>query len=279
MANILPMEKQVRIVAALAEGSSIRSIERQTEVHRDTIMRLGVRIGEGCQRVLDKRMRNLDSQNIEMDEIWGFIGKKQRNVAETDSPDLGDVWTFIAIDADSKIVPCYRVGKRTAEHANAFVCDLASRLENRIQLSSDALKAYEWAVELGFGCDVDYGQLIKTYGSTPEGATYSERKYSSGRVINIDKNVVTGSPDFATLTTSHIESQNLTVRMHLRRLTRLTNAFSKKLDNFKAAISLHFAYYNFVKRHTSLRMTPAMAAGVAPSFWTVPELIEEARAS
>jgi IS1 family transposase len=273
------MEKQTRIIAGLAEGCSIRSIERQTEVHRDTIMRLGVRIGEGCQRVLDKRMRNLSSENIELDEIWGFIGKKQRNVAEADSPDLGDVWTFIAIDSDSKIVPCYRVGKRTAEHANAFVCDLASRLENRIQLSSDALKAYEWAVELGFGCDVDYGQLIKTYATAADATTYTERKYSSGDVISVSMNVIMGSPNVTKITTAHIESQNLTVRMHTRRLTRLTNAFSKKLDNFKAAIGLHFTYYNFVKRHTTLRMTPAMAAGVAPSFWSVAELIEEAKAS
>ena len=271
MANNLPMEKQIIAIGALAEGNSIRAIERMTGIHRDTIMRLGVRVGEGCQRVMDERMRNLSCKTIQIDEVWGFIGKKQKPVEETDSPSLGDVWTFIAIDADSKLVPCFRVGKRTSDHANAFVSDLAGRMKNRIQLSSDALRAYVQAVEVGFGCDVDYGQLVKVYADSGE---YPDRKYSPSEVISIEKTVIMGMPDINKISTSYIESQNLTVRMHCRRLTRLTNAFSKKLTNFKAAIGLHYGYYNFVKRHTTLRCTPAMAAGLESSFLSVGDLIE-----
>lgn len=271
MANNLPMEKQITAISVLAEGNSIRAIERRTGVHRDTIMRLGVKVGEGCRRIMDEKMRNLSSKNIQIDEVWGFIGKKQKHVNENDSAELGDVWTFIAIDADTKLVPCFRVGKRTSDHANAFVADIASRLKNRIQLSSDSLRAYAQAVELSFGCDVDYGQLIKVYATSE---AYPEGRYSPGEVIGIEKTIITGMPDINKISTSYIESQNLTVRMHVRRLTRLTNAFSKKLPNFKAAIGLHYAYYNFVKRHTTLRMTPAMAAGIANSFWTVGDLIE-----
>jgi IS1 family transposase len=274
MANILPMEKQIRIISALAEGNSIRSIERQTGVHRDTVMRLGIRVGRGCERVLDEHMRNLPCKNVQIDEVWGFIGKKEQNIIQSDSPELGNVWTFIAIDADTKVVPCFRVGKRTAENANAFIVDLAGRLSNRIQLSSDALRAYVTAVEAAFGCNVDYGQVIKVYGN-PENVW--EHRYSPGHVIDTAKFVVAGRPNMAKISTSFIESQNLTARMHIRRLTRLTNAFSKKLENFKAAVGLHFGYYNFVKRHTTLRTTPAMAAGVTSSFWSVADLIEAAK--
>jgi IS1 family transposase len=273
MANITPIDKQISIISALAEDNSIRAIERMTGIHRDTIMRLGVRVGEGCARILDGVMRDLPSNEIEIDEIWGFIGKKQRHLTEEDDPTKGDVWTFIAVDSETKIVPCFRVGKRTSEDATAFVSDLAGRLKKRIQLSSDALGAYPWAVEKGFGCDVDYGQIIKSFTPT-SGHSHSERKYSPGVVTRIEKHVIMGNPNVARISTSHIEAQNLTVRMHVRRLTRLTNAFSKKLDNFKAAVALHFAYYNLVKRHSSLRMTPAMAAGVTSTFWSVGDLIE-----
>jgi IS1 family transposase len=270
MATNLPMEKQVMAINALAEGMSIRAIERMTGVHRDTIMRLGVRVGEGCAEILDNTMRDLPFKNVQIDEVWGFIGKKQKRVTENDSQSMGDVWTFIAIDADTKVIPCFRDGKRTSDHANAFVADLACRLRNRIQLSSDALKAYAQAVETSFGCDVDYGQLIKVYATSE---AYPEGKYSPGDVISVERTVITGMPDINKISTSYVESQNLTVRMHCRRLTRLTNAFSKKLPNFQAAIALHFAYYNFVKRHTTLRCTPAMAAGLTPSFWSVADLV------
>ncbi|MBI1760297.1 MAG: IS1 family transposase [Acidobacteria bacterium] len=269
------MEKQVIIISSLAEDMSIRAIERITGIHRDTIMRLGVGVGESCTRLLDSTMRNLNSEAVEVDEIWGFIGKKQKNVTEEDSQDLGDVWTFIAVDADTKIVPCFRVGKRTLDHATDFISDLAGRMNNRIQLSSDGLAAYTEAVEQSFGADVDYGQTIKTYATKD---TYPEGKYSPGDVTSVRKTVVMGMPDLNRISTSYVEAQNLTVRMHVRRLTRLTNAFSKKLENFKAAMGLHFAYQNFVKRHTSLRMTPAMAAGLTPSFWSVRQLIERAEA-
>ena len=209
-----------------------------------------------------------------MDEIWGFIGKKQRKVTLEDSPEVGDIWTFIAIDADSKIVPCYRIGQRDLLTASAFVSDLASRVIGRIQLSSDALRTYVPAVERGFGCDVDYGQLIKTYATSSE---YPENRYSPGDVISTERTVIMGNPIESKISTSYVESQNLTLRMHCRRLTRLTNAFSKKLDSFKAAIGLHFGYYNLVKRHSTLRMTPAMAAGIEPSFWSVADLIEQAK--
>jgi IS1 family transposase len=271
MANVLSMDKQIRIINALAEGNSIRSIERQTEIHRDTIMRLGVRVGEGCERVMDEKMRDLSCKNVQIDELWGFIGKKQKHLKENDSLELGDVWTFVAIDADTKLVPCFRVGKRTSAHANAFVADLASRMKNRIQLSSDSLRAYAQAVELSFGCDVDYGQLIKVYATSEE---HHAGRYSPGEVIGVEKTIITGMPDIAKISTSYVKSQNLTARMHIRRLTRLTNAFSKKLANFKAAIGLHYGYYNFVKRHSTLRCTPAMAAGIENSFLSVGDLIE-----
>jgi IS1 family transposase len=273
MANILPMDKQIFVVSALAEDNSIRAIERMTGAHRDTIMRLGVRVGEGCDRLLDRTMRDLPSEEIEIDEIWGFIRKKERHLTEFDDPEKGDVWTFIALDSETKIVPCWRVGKRTAEHANAFVADLAGRLRNRIQLSSDALGARPAAIEKAFGCEVDYGQIIKSY-TASDALHHTERKYSPGDVTNIERRAIIGDPKMTNVCASHIESQNLTVRMHIRRLTRLTSAFRKKLDNFKAAIALHFAYYNLVKRHTSLRMTPAMAAGVTNTFWSVADLIE-----
>jgi IS1 family transposase len=273
MANILPIDKQVAVISALAEGNAIRQIERISGVHRDTIMRLGVKIGQGCAALLDAKMRNLTCHHLQFDEIWGFIGKKEKHVRPTDSPDYGDVWTFCAIDADSKVVPTFRVGKRNAATANAFVEDVSSRLRNRVQISSDALRAYVDAVELSFGSDVDFAQIIKTYevddSSTPE------RKYSPSEVVTVEKRRISGYPDMRLASTSYIERLNGTTRLHMRRLTRLTYAFSKKLENFQAAVALHFAYYNFVKPHRTLRMTPAMAAGIERDFWTVENLIEE----
>lgn len=270
MANILKKEKQVAVISALAEGTSIRSIERITGIHRDTIMRLGVKIGNQCERILDEKMKNLSCKQIQLDEIWGFIGKKQRNVKK-DEKTLGDAWTFVAVDADTKIVPCFRVGKRDAKTANAFVEDLSNRLINRVQISTDGLKAYVDAIERGFGTDVDYGQIVKTFAS---GENTGPSRYSPPQIINIDKNIIQGNPIIDKVSTSYIERQNLTMRMHCRRLTRLTNAFSKKLENFKAAVNLHFSYYNFIKIHSSLRTTPAMAAGVTSSLWTVGDLID-----
>src|ERR1035437_4157913 len=271
MANVLNTDKQIAIIAALSEGSSMRSIERMTGVHRDTIMRLGVKVGQGCTTLMDEKMRDLSCKRLEMDEIWGFIGKKEKHVQMEDGPDVGSVWTFCAIDADTKLVPAFRVGKRDAATANAFVKDIASRMRTRVQISTDALKAYVNAIEGAFGADVDYGQIIKTYGLIEHS---DNRRYSPPEFVSSEKSVIMGNPDESLISTSYIERLNGTTRGHMRRLTRLTLAFSKKRENFEAAVGLHFAYYNFVKRHGTLRCTPAMAAGVTGTFWSVGDLVE-----
>ncbi|MGO8837552.1 MAG: IS1 family transposase [Limisphaerales bacterium] len=272
MANVLSFDKKIMAVSALAEGASIRSVERMIGVHRDTIMRLGVRVGSGCRAMLDHTMVNLDCKALQIDEIWGFIGKKQKNRRKRDRKQYGDVWTFIALDADTKLVPAFAVGKRDTYTANTFLEDLARRLKHKVQVSTDSLAAYPDAIERGFGSTVDYGQIVKTYSSSN---LYPDGKYSPPEVVAVQRTTVFGSPDPLKISTSYVERQNLTLRMHCRRLTRLTNAFSKKLENFEAAVGLHFAYYNFVKVHRTLRMTPAMAAGVANHIWTTEELLRE----
>lgn len=272
MANTLKKDKQIAVISALTEGSSIRSIERMTGVHRDTVMRLGVKVGQGCAALLDTKMRDLSCSHLELDEIWGFIGKKQNHLSPDDDPQYGDVWTFCAIDADTKLVPSFKVGKRDAATANAFVSDVPGRLKNRVQISSDALKAYVEAVEQAFGQDVDFAQIVKTY-IFPEGP---DRHYSAPEIAIAEKRPVTGHPDISRASTSYVERLNGTTRLHMRRLTRLTYAFSKKRKNFEAAVALHFAYYNFVKRHSTLRCTPAMAAGIERDFWSVGDLLEAA---
>ncbi len=271
--NYLSTEKRINCLAALAEGNSIRSIERMYSVHRDTVMRLGVRLGKGCARLLDEKMRGLSSTRIQVDEIWGFIGKKDKHVKPEDDPQLGSVWTFCAVDSDSKIVPSYRVGKRDGETANAFMMDLAGRLKNRIDLTSDQLPAYFDAVELAFGADVDYGQVVKSYVSTQDDKQV-EKRYSPSKVVSISKFAITGNPKLLRSTTSHIERFNGTSRLHVKRLNRLTYAFSKKLENFEAAVAVHFAAYNFVRTHNSLKMTPAMAGDIEKNFWTWADLYE-----
>ena len=277
MANVLPKEKQTTIIGALAEGSSIRAISRMTGVHQDTICRLGVRVGKGCAALLDAKMRNLSCKFLQLDEIWGFIGKKEKHVSFNDDPTLGDVWTFCAIDSETKLVPSFKVGKRNHVTANAFLADIASRLNenSRPQISTDGLRAYVEAVENAFGMNADYGMIMKSYGAD-QGEHHQERRYSAPDVVSIERRVVSGHPDMDLVSTSHIERLNGTTRLHMRRLTRLTYAFSKKLENFEAAVALHFAYYNFVRRHGSLRMTPAMFAGIERDFWTVDNLIEAA---
>ena len=276
MAYNLPREKKLTVIRALVEGVSIRSTERMTEVHRDTIMRLMVRVGEGCERLLDQKMRNLTSETIEVDEIWGYVGKKQRHLTDQDDSDrVGDQWTFVAIDADTKVIPCFRTGKRDMATTQAFVDDLASRLRNRVQLSSDGLAAYLWAVESTFGTEVDYAQCIKEY----EVETAGPGRYSPPRVKTIEKKIVNGQPDVAKISTSYVERSNLTIRMSNRRMTRLTNAFSKKIENHKAAMALHFANYNLCRVHRTLRVTPAMAANVTEHVWSMGELLDAAEAA
>ena len=273
MANHLKREKRDAAIAALVEGNSVRSTERMTGVHRDTILRLMVRVGEGCAALSDVLMRNLDCERLQADEIWCFVGKKQRHLTDKDDEArTGDMWTFVALDADSKIVPCYRVGKRNNATALAFMGDLSGRLSNRVQLSSDSLAAYVEAVDKIFGFGIDYGQIVKHYEAAPIGPG----RYSPPKVVDATVRAIQGDPDPAHICTSHVERQNLTMRMSMRRFTRLTNAFSKKLENLKAAVALHFAYYNFVRVHRTLRVTPAMEAGVINRLWTLGDLVDSA---
>lgn len=272
MANVLPKDKQIAVISALAEGMAIRQIERMTGIHRDTIMRLGVRAGQQSARYMDTTMRNLDCQEIQIDELWGFIGKKQGHLTADDDYTKGDVWTFCAIDADSKLVPSYKVGKRTSATAIAFITDLASRLNNRIQLSSDALAAYAEAVEQVFGSAIDYGQIVKSYEIVESKAP--QRRYSPPELVKVSKKWIAGRPNPNLISTSYVERLNATTRHHMKRLARLTLAFSKKLENFEAAVGLHFFYYNFCKVHKSIRCTPAMAANVERSILKVGDLVD-----
>jgi IS1 family transposase len=273
MAYILAKEKQVAVVAALAEGSSIRSIERMTGINRNTIMNLGVRVGQGCAALLDGKMRGLKCNLLQFDEVWGFIGKKQKHLLPEDDPTKGDVWTFCAIDAETKLVPAFKVGKRDFATAHAFVNDVARRIENRPQISTDGLSVYADAIEDAFGANVDYGMIIKNYG-VEIGEHHQERRYSAPAITFCEKREIAGHPDMDLVCTSHVERLNGITRLHMRRLTRLTHAFSKKLENFEAAVALHFAYYNLVRTHGSLKMTPAMFAGIERDFWSVADLVK-----
>jgi IS1 family transposase len=274
MANVLPRDKQVAVLNALVEGNSIRSTERMLGVHRDTVMRLGVRVGEGCAVLLDEKMRNLSCTRLELDELWAFIGKKQRRVHETDDASrVGDVWTWVAIDPETKIVPSFMTGKRDAETARAFVQDLAARLLNRVQLTSDGLGLYIRPIAEAFGAGgVDYAQLHKTYEAEPIGPG----RYSPPKVTGTDKTPIFGSPQEGFVSTSFVERSNLTIRMGVRRFTRLTNAHSKKLENHGAAVALHFAHYNFARRHMTTRCTPAQEASIESEMWSMERLLDAA---
>jgi IS1 family transposase len=269
--NRLNLARRTQIINCLVEGNSIRSTERMTDTHRDTVMRLLVEVGEGCKALLDAEMRDLPCRRIEVDEIWAFVGKKQRQLTPTDDRSkVGDQWTYVAIDPETKLIPVHRVGKRDLPTATAFMCDLSDRLANRVQLSSDALAAYVDATEQAFGGEVDYGQAVKIYDAEPAGAG----RYSPPKVVRSEKTAIAGNPDEDLISTSLVERQNLTMRMSMRRFTRLTNGFSKKVENHRAAVALHFAHYNFVRLHSTIRCTPAMAAGVSRHLWALEELVE-----
>lgn len=271
--NTLRMEKKLAIVSALVEGNSIRSTERMTGVHRDTIMRVLNSVGEKCQEVLDNYLRGFHSRLIEVDELWCYVKKKERRLTQQEklNPELGDQYVFVALDPESKLIPSYMVGKRDGETALKFMLDLQNRLKGngRIQLTSDGFRAYIDAVEQAFGTDVDYAQLVKLYAAENPGPG----RYSPPRVSEVVSTIINGNPNPGLISTSYVERQNLTMRMAIRRFTRLTNAFSKKLVNLKAALALHFAHYNFVRIHKTLRVTPAIAAGVTNRLWDLEELI------
>lgn len=271
--NTLNHSKKLSVISALVEGNSVRSTERMTGVHRDTICRLLVEVGSRCQRLLDEHMWNLPCKLVQCDEIWTFVYKKNRRVRKEDSPDFGDQWVFVAIDAETKLIPAYTVGKRTALTTLNLVEDLAKRLRNRIQLTTDGFRFYVGAVEECFGSEVDFAQLVKLYGDY--GQHDAEAKYSPSPIIETIVKIRQGEPDERLISTSYVERQNLTMRMQMRRFTRLTNAFSKKLENLKAACALHFAHYNFCRIHSSLRITPAMAAGVVNEVWPLDLLLKQ----
>ena len=277
MPKKLDIEKKTIAISMLCEGNSIRGVERMTGIHRDTIMRLAVRVGNGMKTVQDEMFTGLNTERVEVDEVWGFIGAKKATVKRNQlSAEYGDVWTWVALDADTKLVPTWHVGGRTAGDADAFIGDLKKRLVKRPQISADALRAYESAIEEHFGTEVDYGSIIKTFKhSNLEKTT----RYSPPEVIDIKKEVKQGNPEWNKISTSYVEKQHHTLRMHCRRLARLTNAFSKKRENFEAAISLHYGYYNLVKTHGTVKCTPAMEAGKAETFWKVRDLVEQGEAA
>ena len=269
--NKLSTEERKHIVAALVEGNSLRAVTRMTGVHRTTIMKLLVDLGAACSEYQDKAFRNLQSKRIQCDEIWSFVGAKEKNcTAEMKAKGAGDVWTWVALDPESKLVPCWFIGERHAGCAYHFLADLKERLAHRVQLTTDGHRAYLDATERVFGTEIDYAMLQKIYGAAPEGP---QVRYSPAVCMGARKAVISGSPDFAHVSTSYVERQNLTMRMSMRRFTRLTNGFSKKVGNLEAAVALHYMHYNFCRIHQTLRVTPAMEAGVSSHVWDLEEVI------
>lgn len=273
--NKLSLNRRTQVIKALVDGNSIRATCRITNTAKGTVIRLLADVGKVCADYQDKVLRNLPCKHIQCDEIWSFCYAKQKNVPEDKQGKLGygDVWTWTAIDADTKLVPCWLVGLRDANYAYTFMVNLKSRLANRVQLTTDGHKVYLWAVEDAFGGEVDYAMLVKLYGQELE----TETRYSPAKCIGVNHRTVTGYPDSSKISTSFAERQNLTMRMSMRRFTRLTNAFSKKIENLEYAVALHFMYYNFARPHKSLAnpypRTPAMAAGISNHIWTIEEIV------
>jgi len=266
----LTRDERISVLKQLLEGSSVSSTVRLTDVSMPTILKLLVDVGEVCAEAHDRLVRKVKSRRVQADEIWSFVGMKQKNTDEIDRAcGKGDAWTWLGIDADNKLIVSYLVADRGEESAKAFISDLAARLAKRVQLTTDGLKVYLDAVEEAFGCDIDYAQLVKSYTATIEG----EKRYSPAQCCGAVKTPVAGNPDHKHISTSYSERLNLTVRMSDRRFTRLTNAFSKKLENHIASVHLHVFAYNFVRVHKALRMTPAMAAGLTDHIWGVEEIV------
>jgi IS1 family transposase len=270
--NILSKDRKIRILYALVEGSSIRSIERQTYVHRDTICRLLRATGERCQNILDEKMQGISLNQIQIDEVWGFVGKKDRHLTPQDGPEVGSQFVFVALDGDTKLIPSFVIGKRNKETALALMQDLDRKVSGHFQLTTDSFPGFSVAVVEVFGWHgIDYGQIIKKYSGSD--APLREG-YGPSRFIRVRKIKVMGDPDMSRVSTSFVERQNLTLRMQCRRLTRLTNSFSKKLENFKAALALHFCWYNLMRVHQTIKMTPGMAAGISDHIWDWGEVLE-----
>ena len=271
--NRLSLEKRTQILKCLVEGNSIRATARICDVVKNTVMKLLVEVGGACMDYHDKHVRNISSKRVQCEEIWAFCYCKEKNIPR-DKVGLwgyGDVYTWTALCADSKLMVSWMVGKRDAIWARRFINDLAERLTDRIQLTTDGHKVYLNAVGSEFGTDIDYAMLVKVYGESPE---QNEKRYSPAKYVASTKEVVSGDPDPQHISTSYVERQNLTMRMGMRRFTRLTNGFSKKVANLAYAVSLHFMYYNFVRIHQSLRVTPAMEAGVTDRLWTIEDITQ-----
>lgn len=270
--NRLPLEKRAQILGLLVEGNSLRAASRLADVSINSVTKLLVDLGRACQDYHDHRVRNLKCRRVQCDEIWAFVYAKKKTMPARlrDVPGIGDVWTWVALDADSKLAVSWLVGNKDIEYANAFMDDVAGRLANRVQITTDGLRLYVDAVEGAFPAGgVDYAMLQKIYGPVPEG---DERRYSPAECIGCQKRRVRGNPDADHVSTSFVERQNLTMRMHMRRFARLTNAFSKKVENHAHAVAVHFMWYNFGRIHKSLRVTPAMEAGLTDHVWSLEEL-------
>lgn len=268
--NRLSLEKRIQIIGLLVEGNSLRATSRLADVSINTVTKLLVDLGTACQKYHDEHVKGLTTKKVQCDEIWSFVYAKEKNIPEKlrGKFGLGSIWTWVALDSESKFVISWLIGNRDAEYAKIFIQDVASRLKNRVQLTTDGLKAYIEAVDEVFGADIDYAQLVKLYGPSLEGET----RYSPAVCNGTNKTPINGKPKREDISTSHIERQNLTMRMNMRRFSRLTNAFSKKIENHAHAIALHFMYYNFVRIHKTLRVTPAMEIGLTNKLWSIKDL-------
>lgn len=270
--NKLTTEERAQVIRCLVDGNSIRATERITGITKKAITRLLVQMGDVCRAYQDAHFQNLPSKRVECDEIWSFCGAKDKNATpEKKEQGWGDVWTFTAIDADSKLIMSWLIGRRDYPCATRFMKDVASRLKNRVQLTTDGFRPYFWAVDDAFVGDVDYAVLQKIYGKLP--AEKPETRYSPAKCIGIKTQIVNGDPDQSLISTSYIERSNLSIRMQVRRYTRLTNAFSKKIENHAAAFSLYMMFYNYARVHKTLRITPAMAAGISDHVWDIEEIV------
>jgi IS1 family transposase len=272
--NRLPLERRAQIIGLLAEGSSLRAASRRADVSLNTVTKLMVDVGAACEEYQDEALRNLRCKRIQCDEIWSFVYAKAKNVPEAHKGEwgYGDVWTWVAIDADTKLVPSWAVGRRDGFTACAFIADLADRLATRVQLGTDGHRVCLEAVEGAFGNAIDYAMLVKVYKGDSGKSAPAERRYSPAVCTGSRKQAITGHPDERYVSTSYVERENLTMRMSMRRFTRLTNAFSKKVENHKAMIALHYMHYNFGRIHKTLRVTPAMEAGIADHVWSLAEI-------